>query len=176
MKLGWRWPILSQALSVVPGSLGFRLRREAGRWLGGGCGAKSFLHIGVVIEDERTEIGDDVWISAGAYVDFARIADHVLIGPRAVLLAGRHHHRTDDISRPIKSQGNPPKEPLTVGEGAWIGANATVMADVGAHAIVGAGAVVIDPVPDFAIVVGNPARVVRDRRRLRPSKAAGETS
>jgi acetyltransferase-like isoleucine patch superfamily enzyme len=176
VKQAWltRWPILSQALALVPGSLGFALRRHAGRLLAGGCGEGTFLHTGVVIEDPRTAIGANVWISAYCYVDYARIADHVLIGPHAVLLAGRHHHRTDDISRPIKLQGNQPKEPIEIGEGAWIGANATVMADVGAHAIVGAGAVVVDAVPAYAVVVGNPARVVRDRRAHSTPKRSGE--
>jgi UDP-3-O-[3-hydroxymyristoyl] glucosamine N-acyltransferase len=170
-----RWPILSQSLSVVPTAFGFELRRQAARLLCGGCGEGSYLHTGVVIEDPRTSIGSDVWVSTHVYIDLARIEDHVLIGPHAVLLAGRHHHRTDNLSRPIKLQGNPAKLPIVVGEGAWIGANATVMADVGAHAIVGAGAVVVDPVPAYAIVVGNPAHVVRDRRRLHSTKAAGET-
>lgn len=47
-----------------------------------------------------------------------------------------------------------------VGKGASIGANATIVCghDIGAYAFIGAGAVVTKPVPDFALVVGNPAR------------------
>ena len=47
-----------------------------------------------------------------------------------------------------------------VGKGATIGANATIVCghDIGAYALVGAGAVVTKPVPAYALVVGNPAR------------------
>jgi acetyltransferase-like isoleucine patch superfamily enzyme len=122
------------------------------------------LHHGVVIEDERTTFGNDVWVSVGTYIDYAIIEDHVLIGQHAVLLAGKGHHNIDRTDIPIKLQGNPPKEPINIGRGAWIGANATVMADIGHDAIVGAGSVVTKHVPPFAIVAGNPARVIRMRQ------------
>ena len=49
-----------------------------------------------------------------------------------------------------------------VGQGASIGANATIVCghDIGAYAFIGAGAVVTKPVLDFALVVGNPARQI----------------
>jgi acetyltransferase-like isoleucine patch superfamily enzyme len=158
------WPFLSEALSLIPFAFGWQLRYEVYRRLTAGCGAETVLHHGVTVEDRRSRIGADVWISSGAYLDYVLIDDHVLIGQKAVLLAGRHHHHTDRLDVPIKSQGNPDKRPLRIGLGAWIGANATVMADVGQHAVVGAGAVVVDAVPDYAIVAGNPARIIRDRR------------
>jgi acetyltransferase-like isoleucine patch superfamily enzyme len=158
------WPFLSEALSMVPFAFGWQLRQELYRRLAGGCGEGTIIHHGVTITDRRTAIGSDVWISSKVYVDRAEIGDHVLIGPGAALLAGRHHHRSERTDIPIKSQGNHELLPIRIGEGAWIGANATVMADVGRHAIVGAGAVVTEPVPDFAVAVGNPARVVKDRR------------
>jgi len=83
-----------------------------------------------------------------------------LIGPHAVLLAGGRAHRIDRLDIPIKDQGNLPKKPLKVGMGAWVGAHATVMADVGEHAIVGAGSVVTKEVPAYAVVGGNPAKIL----------------
>ena len=53
---------------------------------------------------------------------------------------------------------------VTIGEGSWIGKRAVVMADVGRHCIVGAGAVVTKPIPDYAIAMGVPARVQRFRK------------
>jgi serine acetyltransferase len=41
-----------------------------------------------------------------------------------------------------------------------------VLADVGSHCVIGAGSVVTKPVPDYAIAVGNPARVIKDRREI----------
>jgi serine acetyltransferase len=45
------------------------------------------------------------------------------------------------------------------------------MADVGAHCVVGAGSVVTRPVPDYAIVVGSPARIVAWRTEKGPVPA-----
>jgi acetyltransferase-like isoleucine patch superfamily enzyme len=120
----------------------------------------------VVLEDPRTTFGDDIWISNGSYVDYAHIGSYVLIGQHVVLLSGGRFHRFDRVDVPIKHQGNWPKEPLLIGDGVWIGANATIMANVDHDAIVGAGSVVTKPVPPYAIVAGNPARFIRDRRQV----------
>jgi acetyltransferase-like isoleucine patch superfamily enzyme len=69
---------------------------------------------------------------------------------------------------PIRDQPGSPVC-IHVREGAWIGNNAIVLADVGRHALVAAGSVVTRPVPDYAVVAGVPARVIRSRRdRLAP--------
>lgn len=54
-------------------------------------------------------------------------------------------------------------KPVLIREGAWIGAGATILPGVcvGKHAIVGAMSVVTKDVPDFAVVVGSPAKVVK---------------
>jgi acetyltransferase-like isoleucine patch superfamily enzyme len=56
---------------------------------------------------------------------------------------------------------------VTIGNNASIATNATVLPNVriGANAIVGAGSVVTKDVPDNVVVVGNPARIVRERGR-----------
>lgn len=158
------FPYLSETLSKVPFAFGWKLRRAVYSRILPSMGTDVVLHHGVSIEDERTTFGNDIWISVGTYIDYAIIEDHVLIGQHVVLLAGNGQHNFDRTDIPIKLQGNPPKEPITIGRGAWIGANSTVMADVGHDAIVGAGSVVTKPVPPFAIAVGNPARVVRMRK------------
>lgn len=161
-----RWlyfPFVSQMLSVVPFSFGWKLRRAAYARLLPSIGEDAVLHFGVLIEDERSTIGRDVWVSPGCYLDYVKLEDSVLIGPQAVVLSGGHHHRFEDLSLPIKHQGNNKKEPLRVERGVWIGARAVVMADVGHDAIVGAGAVVTRPVPPRGVVAGNPARLLRIR-------------
>lgn len=61
---------------------------------------------------------------------------------------------------------------IVIGENAWIGARATLLpgARVGEGAIIGAATVVDMPVPPFAIVAGNPARIVGDARALMNSQ------
>jgi virginiamycin A acetyltransferase len=154
------FPFLSEVLSCVPFSFGWKLRHAVYRRVLSACGNDTVLHFGVTLEDERTRIGRNVWVSVGSYIDYAEIGDSVLIGPHAVLLAGGRPHRFERLDISIKDQGNLPKKPLLVGTGAWVGAHATVMAAVGEHAIVGAGAVVTKEVPAYAVVGGNPARLL----------------
>lgn len=158
------FPYLSEMLSRIPFAFGWKLRRAVYSRILPRIGEDVVLHHGVVIDDPRTSFGNDIWVSVGSYIDYAIIEDHVLIGQHVVLLAGKNHHHSDRLDVSIKQQGNPLKEPINIRHGAWIGANATVMADVGNDAIVGAGSVVTKPVPPFAIVAGNPARLIRMRK------------
>jgi acetyltransferase-like isoleucine patch superfamily enzyme len=161
VRRNWLYfPFVSEALSCVPFSFGWKFRNAVYKQILSGCGDDTILHFGVTLEDERTRIGRSVWVSEGSYIDYAEIGDSVLIGPHAVLLAGGRAHRFDRLDIPIKDQGNLPKKPLQVGMGAWVGAHATVMADVGEHAIVGAGSVVTKKVPAYAVVGGNPAKIL----------------
>lgn len=158
-----RFHFVSEMLAGLPFAFGWKLRQAVYRRILPSMGEDVVLLHGVVIDDPRTTLGNDVWVSYGTFIEYAFIEDHVLIGQHSVLLAGKNHHFTDRLDIPIKQQGNPPKEPITIGHGVWIGANTTIMADVGHDAIVGAGAVVTKSVPPFAIVAGNPARVIKMR-------------
>jgi virginiamycin A acetyltransferase len=168
------WPFFTETLGMVPSTFGWQLRDYVYRRLGLCKGEAIIIHHGTSFGERGTTIGSDVWISKNVYIEYAHIGDHVLIGPGTILLAGRKHHRADNLDIPIKSQGNNPLEPITIGDGVWIGANATVMAHVGPHAIVGAGAVVLEPVKDYTVVVGNPARFIRDRREGAPRRMVPE--
>ncbi|MGN1413775.1 MAG: DapH/DapD/GlmU-related protein [Anaerovoracaceae bacterium] len=54
-------------------------------------------------------------------------------------------------------------KPVLIQKGAWIGANATILpgVSIGKHAVVGACSVVTKDVPDYALVAGNPAKVIK---------------
>ena len=75
------FPFVSETLSMIPFSLGYKLRNAVYRQLLPSLGLNTILHQGVVIEDSRTTIGQDVWISHGCYLDYVHIGDSVLIGP-----------------------------------------------------------------------------------------------
>ena len=84
------------------------------------------------------------------------------MGSQVSIVNGANQHGIDRLDTPIREQpGQWPR--VTIGSDSWIGDRAVVMADVGRHCVVGAGAVVTKPVPDRAIVVGNPARVLKYR-------------
>jgi sugar O-acyltransferase (sialic acid O-acetyltransferase NeuD family) len=91
-----------------------------------------------VIVNPMTNIGADVILNTGCTIDHHNeIGDHVHVAP-GVHLGGE----------------------VSVGEGALVGIGATVMPGrrIGAWSVVGAGAVVVQDVPDHAVVVGVPAR------------------
>jgi acetyltransferase-like isoleucine patch superfamily enzyme len=97
-------------------------------------------------------VGDEVTIKNGVAVwQYVTIEDRVFLGPNCSL--------TND-NRPRSKRDWTPVA-TTIREGSTIGANATIVCGchVGRYAFVGAGAVVTKPVPDYAVVVGNPARV-----------------
>ncbi len=115
--------------------------------------------------DGKCRIGSHVWIGPHAYFD-ARdlvIEDYVGWGPGAKVLGSAH--TGDPISVPIIKTGLS-IQPVVIGYGADIGTNATILPGVrvGAHSIVGAGAVVTEDVPEYSIVAGVPARVIRHRK------------
>lgn len=107
-----------------------------------------------LIENEVV-IGNDVTVKSGVYIwDGITVEDRVFIGPCVTF-------SNDKFPR---SKVYPDSFPRTViRQGASIGANATILPGltVGRYAMVGAGAVVTRDVPDYALVVGNPARIVR---------------
>jgi acetyltransferase-like isoleucine patch superfamily enzyme len=87
---------------------------------------------------------------------------------RKVLLARNvyisdHVHGHDDPSRAVLDQDLTGIAAVEIGDGAWLGQNVVVCPGVtiGRGAVVGANSVVRDDVPDFAVAVGAPARVVR---------------
>jgi acetyltransferase-like isoleucine patch superfamily enzyme len=133
-------------------------------------GARSFIAADALVRG-RVVMGDDCTINA-----FVSVHGRVSLGngvrvASLATLAGQNHG-FDDPDTPIFQQ------PMTslgieIGDGVWIGANAVVLdgVKVGPHAILAAGAVVTRDVPAYAIVGGNPARVLRDRRTPRAARA-----
>jgi acetyltransferase-like isoleucine patch superfamily enzyme len=153
----------SEAISRVPLFFGYRVRQRFYRSLLESCGDRLEMNYGSTIGERESRIGSDVWIGKFSYIDLAELGNHVLIAPHVCILAGGRHHRMDRRDVPIRLQGNNPLRRTCIGSGAWIGTNAVVMADVGEGAVVGAGSVVTRQVPPYAIVAGNPARVIRYR-------------
>ncbi|MGW0820609.1 WcaF family extracellular polysaccharide biosynthesis acetyltransferase [Streptomyces sp. NPDC002845] len=86
----------------------------------------------------KLTVGDNSWIGEGAWLlnlEPITIGAHVCVSQEAMLCAGSHDHRAADFRYR--------NAPITVEDGAWIAARATVLAGtrVGRHAVVGAGSV-----------------------------------
>lgn len=92
------------------------------------------------------------------------IGNYVMIGPDVMLLARSHRFDRTDI--PMSVQGDEEIQEIVIGNDVWIGARALMLPGVkiGEGAIVGAGAIVTKDVPPYAVVAGNPAKVIKWRK------------
>ena len=108
------------------------------------------------------ELGDNCKVQNYALVyEPAKLGNGVFVGP-AVVFTNDHFPRAINADGTLKSAHDWEPVGVTVLEGASIGASATCVAPVtiGRWALVGSGSVVVKDVPDFALVVGSPARRV----------------
>ena len=97
------------------------------------------------------------------------IGDNVLIGPNVVLRS--NNHMFQDVLIPIREQGMTQGE-IVVGDDVWIASNAVILAGVkiGRGAVVAAGGVVTKDVPDYAVVGGVPAKLIKVYRGANKSQ------
>jgi acetyltransferase-like isoleucine patch superfamily enzyme len=148
---------------------------------GASFGADVYISPRAILGVDRLELGDRCYLAAESYVThdlgagddctvnpFAivrgdvRLGNGVRIGAHASVI-GFNHSTAVDIpihSQPTTSAG------IVIGDDVWIGTSAIVLDGVriGEHSVIGAGAVVTKDVQPWSIMVGNPARRVRDRR------------
>ncbi len=91
------------------------------------------------------------------------IGDDVMMAPGVTIVT--QNHETSDLSIPMRLQ-TAPKHKVTIGNDVWIGANAIILPGItiGNGAIVAGGAVVTRDVPDYAVVGGNPAKIIKNRK------------
>lgn len=89
------------------------------------------------------------------------IGDDVMIGQDVLILGGGHNY--NDINIPMRQQGNKKSTTLNIGNDVWIGARVTILSgvkEIGNGVIIGSGSVVTKSVPDYAIIGGNPAKII----------------
>jgi acetyltransferase-like isoleucine patch superfamily enzyme len=159
------FPGWSQALALVPGYLGFYLRRAFYRLTLRRCSADACIGFGTVISHPSTEIGRRVYVGLFCSLGDVTLEDDVLLASYVSVMNGARQHGVDRLDIPMREQpGIWPR--VSIGRDSWIGERSVVMADVGKQCVVGAGAVVSKAVPDLAIAVGVPARVSRFRKSL----------
>lgn len=155
-------------LALVPGFTGQYLRRAFLAATTAGCGTEAVVGAGCQFSTVLVRLDDNAYIGPGCNFGWVHVERDVLIAAGVQIPSGPHTHGWDRLDVPMRDQPGTPAC-VHVREGAWIGNGAIVLADVGRHAIVAAGAVVTRPVPDYAIVAGVPARVIQSRRGGAPA-------
>ncbi len=118
---------------------------------------------------QNISIGDDVYI--GPYAMFRSIKDikignKVLFGPHVYIIGGDHNYSV--VGRymfDVKQKRDKDDQPVIIEDDTWIGCNVTILKGVtiGRGAIVSAGSLVIKDVPNYAIVGGVPAKILKYR-------------
>lgn len=156
------FPGWSQAFSLLPGLTGQYLRRAFYALVLPRCEPGCCVTFGTIFSHPTARLGRDVYIGAHCSIGDVTIEDDVLIASHVSIMNGSGQHGITRLDVPIREQPGV-FEPVTIGTGAWIGERCCIAASVGRHCVIGAGAVVTKPVPDYAIAVGVPARVVRYR-------------
>lgn len=94
------------------------------------------------------------------------VGNNVMMGPQTIIHTENHSSALTDV--PMIDQGYTERQPVRIEDDVWIGARVTILPGVviGRGSIIGAGAVVSRDVPPFSVAVGNPCRVIRDRRGI----------
>lgn len=149
--------------STMPYSFGSRRIREfLVRNFISRCGKNLIVETGVSLSPE-VEIGDNCLIGENSRVRGRVIlGDDVMIAQDVNLIA--FNHRFDRADIPVRLQGED-FGVIEIGDDVWIGINAVVLNNIriGHHAVLGAGAVVSRDVPDWAVMGGIPADIIRYR-------------
>ena len=141
-------------------------QEERGRVLGdllGHCGRN------LIIEPPfHCVYGQNIFIGEEVYLNFqcvildcglVQIGNRVMIGPAVQIYTAAHLLQAEG-----RNQGLEIAKPVTIKDSVWIGGGAILLpgVTVGEKAVIGAGAVVSRDVAPNSVVVGNPARVVRE--------------
>jgi acetyltransferase-like isoleucine patch superfamily enzyme len=109
----------------------------------------------------------DVVLKDGASIGIGSIVmGPVLLGENSAcslncLISGQSH-RYEDVSKNFLKQGVETRQ-VVIGKNVWIGANSVILPGVtiGDNSVIGAGSIVVKDVPPYSVVVGNPAKIIK---------------
>lgn len=128
-----------------------------------GANVRLCRNIKIVIDGGSLEIGEGSTIGENCIFncfDSMTIGKHLLTADNISFITNTHYY--ENINTPICSCGGAAK-PIAIGDDCWIGINATILDStiIGKHCIVGANSVVKGIFPDYCVIAGNPARIVK---------------
>lgn len=141
-----------------------KIRRIICRPIFDKCGDNVNIESGARFATGGISIGSGSGLGVNCYVHGPlRIGDNVMMGPEVTILTHTHNIERTDI--PMGQQGMRVAE-VVVGNDVWIGMRVVIMpgVKVGNGAVIGSCAVVTKDVPDFAVVGGVPAKIIKYRK------------
>lgn len=115
---------------------------------------------GDIVLGDNVNIGFNCEIFSASNVT---LGTNTLVAAYCYFIGGGHDYDQTDV--PILEQGRC-SHGINVGEGAWFGAGTKILdgVNIGQHSITGADSVVTRDIPEYAVAVGAPAKVIKDRR------------
>jgi virginiamycin A acetyltransferase len=157
------FPGYTQLFSLIPGFLGNYFRFAFYRLALPRLGEDACICFGVTMADPGISIGSRVYIGAYCNLGLCTIEEDVLLATDVHIMSGFAQHGYSELDIPIREQKGENLN-VRIGAGSWIGNKAVVGNHIGEKCIIGASSLVNREIPSYSIAVGNPAKVIRDRR------------
>jgi acetyltransferase-like isoleucine patch superfamily enzyme len=176
-KLNSAWVSLTYPFASIGRDVSFHFtvklsrRRSLRVKLGNSVRLLEHVWINVATEDPTGEptivIDDNCSIGYGSIVsgkNRIHLERDVLVGQHVVIQD--HNHAYENINVPIMEQGVTKGGTIRIGEGSWIGRGAAILCSrgeltIGRHCVVSANSVVMRSIPDYSVVFGTPATIIR---------------
>ncbi|UCE37882.1 MAG: acyltransferase [Thermoplasmata archaeon] len=153
-------------VKYIPPPVGDLLRYGVLKFYLKGISKKTWIKDGVTISyPENVSIGSNCTLNEFVFINGyggVEIGNWVRIAHRTSIISEDHGYKRRDI--PISLQKKKGKK-IVIGDDVWIGCDVKILkgVKVGKGAVIGAGSVVTKDVPNFAVVVGNPAKIIKYR-------------
>ena len=157
------FPGFSQYMSLFPGISGNYLRYGFYKLTLDRLGEDACICFGVTLVHPGIRIGKGVYIGPFCNLGLCTIEDDVLLATEVHVMSGFQQHGYESLDIPIREQEGKLTN-IRIGAGSWIGNKAVIGSHVGEKSIIGAASLVNKEIPPYSIAVGNPAKVIRDRR------------
>ena len=122
------------------------------------------INFGTVFSKSKAKLGKVLYIGSYAVIGYANIGDGVVISNKVSLLSGQQQHNFDDPEKGILDKEGV-YSCVNIGNDVFIGEQSVIMANIGEKSIIGAGSIVVQDIPAYSVAVGNPAKVMKNRRK-----------
>lgn len=151
----------------ILGGLSKRFREFCAKLILENCGSNINIEKGADFA-ANIKIGNNSGIGKASVVGaFTEIGENVMMGEACFIYT--RNHKFDRLDIPMCEQGFDEYKPVIISDDVWIGSRVTILpgTKIGKGVVIGAGAVVTGTIPDYAIIGGVPAKIIKYRE---PSK------
>lgn len=149
---------LAERLAGFKGYLGVYLRAAAYRLVLERSSEDVQIGYGTLLSKTGAVLEEHVYVGRHCSLGSVHLERDVMVADFVAVPSGGHAHAVSASTPPRMLENR--FERVRIGRGSWIGTHSVILADVGRHCIIGAGAVVTKPIPDHSVAHGVPARVV----------------